>query len=64
MDKAQTMQQCVKCGRTIQEVPLITLTHRDGSAYICPQCLPYLIHDPQLLVGQLPGAESLSPHEH
>jgi hypothetical protein len=45
-------------------VPLLTLNHRSGTAYICPQCLPVLIHEPQMLVGKLDGAETLRPHEH
>lgn len=55
---------CVKCERPVQEVPLITLTHRAGTAYICPQCLPTLIHEPQALWDKLPGAEALHPHDH
>jgi hypothetical protein len=45
-------------------VPLLNLTHRNGTAYICPQCLPILIHKPQQLLSTLPGAEALQPHEH
>ncbi len=55
---------CVNCERTVEEVPLLNVTHRGGVAYICPQCLPILIHDPQQLVSKLPGAEALQPHEH
>jgi hypothetical protein len=56
--------QCVNCDRTVEEVPLLNLTHRHGTAYICPQCLPILIHQPQQLWSKLPGAEALQPHEH
>ena len=56
--------QCVNCGRTVEQVPLLSLTHRHGAAYICPQCLPILIHHPQQLLNKLPGAEALQPHEH
>ncbi len=55
---------CVNCSRTVEEVPLLTLVHRAGNAYICPQCLPILIHQPQELVSKLPGTEALQPHEH
>ena len=58
------MIQCVNCERTVEEVPLLTLTHRTGVSYICPQCLPVLIHEPQQLLSKLPGAEALQPHEH
>ncbi len=56
--------KCVSCERGVAEVPLLSLTHRDGVAYICPQCLPILIHQPQELLNQLPGADALQPHEH
>jgi hypothetical protein len=56
--------QCLNCARTVEQVPLLTLTHRQGTAYICPQCLPVLIHQPQQLLNRLPGAEALQPHEH
>jgi hypothetical protein len=41
--------------------PLIALTYRGGSYWICPQHLPILIHDPARLSGRLPGAEDLRP---
>jgi predicted RNA-binding Zn-ribbon protein involved in translation (DUF1610 family) len=55
---------CVSCERTVEEVTLLNVTHRGGVAYICPQCLPILIHDPHQLLSKLPGAEALRPHEH
>lgn len=55
---------CVNCARRVEEVPLLMLVHRAGTSYICPQCLPILIHQPQDLVAKLPGTESLQPHEH
>lgn len=64
MSDSQSVPQCLNCQRPVQQVPLLTLTHRDGTSYICPQCLPNLIHHPHLLVGKLSGAESLAPHEH
>ena len=56
--------RCVSCDRTVDEVPLLSLTHRHGAAYICPQCLPILIHEPQQLLSKLPGTEALQPHQH
>ncbi|HET7089863.1 MAG TPA: hypothetical protein VFL17_14595 [Anaerolineae bacterium] len=56
--------QCINCERSVGEVPLIPIVHRDGPAHICPQCLPILIHQPDALTGKLAGVESLQPHEH
>ncbi len=55
---------CLACGRTQSEIPLLTLVYRDKTFHICPQHLPVLIHNPQMLVGKLPGAEGMSPAEH
>lgn len=55
---------CLACGRGADAVPLIALTYRGASHWICPQHLPVLIHDPTRLVGRLPGAEDMQPAEH
>jgi hypothetical protein len=57
------MKQCLSCNRTEAEVPLVTLVYREESLFICPQCLPVLIHKPQNLVGKLEGADRMSPVE-
>jgi hypothetical protein len=55
---------CLACGRGNDAVPLIALSYRGASHWICPQHLPVLIHDPARLVGRLPGAEDLEPADH
>jgi hypothetical protein len=55
---------CVVCERTSDEIPLIPLDCRDSRAWICPQHLPVLIHNPALLAAKLPGADKLTPREH
>jgi hypothetical protein len=57
-------QQCLACEQTQEQVPLITIVFQNHTFYICPQHLPVLIHNPQLLAGKLPGAEGMSPAEH
>ena len=64
MTAAQNTQQCLACGRSADETPLIPLDYRGERLSICPQHLPVLIHDPARLVGTLPGAENLRPAEH
>jgi len=60
----ETTLHCLVCKATNQDIPLLTLTYRDQQFYICPQHFPILIHHPEQLVGILPGAEKLKPHEH
>jgi hypothetical protein len=42
------------------------MAYRDALYFICPQCLPVLIHKPQNLAGKLEGADKFPPvnHEH
>jgi len=57
-------QVCLYCARSVAEIPLLALRFQDQDYWICPQHFPILIHQPQHLVGRLPGAEHLQPHEH
>ncbi len=59
-----TDRTCLACQRGSDQVPLLQLRYLDSVFWICPQHLPFLIHDPGRLVGLLPGAENLSPAEH
>lgn len=56
-----SVKNCLNCGRSAQEIPLLRLEFRGVEHAICPQCLPTLIHKPQALAGKLPGAEELRP---
>jgi hypothetical protein len=47
--------------------PLITLKFQDKELYICPQCLPTLIHKPYQLAEKLPDfipSEIPAPDDH
>ena len=48
-----TMLVCLNCQRPESLVPLVSLRYQGSSAWICSQCLPVLIHDPQRLAGRL-----------
>ena len=56
--------RCLQCQRDANQTPLVQLAYRGGALWICPQHLPVLIHEPQALIGKLPGAENLTPAEH
>lgn len=57
---------CLNCGRNAQQIPLLTLDYQDKTYFLCPQCLPVIIHKPHKLAGKLPGAENFEAgtHEH
>ena len=59
------MQTCLNCSANEHEKPLLTIKYQGEDVYICPQCLPVLIHKPEKLAGKLSGAEKFgSPEEH
>jgi hypothetical protein len=61
MSDDTTKRKCLACDRTSDETPVICLEYRGDRLWICPQHMPLLIHQPDRLVGRLPGAESLKP---
>ena len=64
MEQTQTRYNCLNCGRSETDIPLVALRHAGQQAWICSQCLPTLIHQPQRLAGKLDGAENISPAAH
>jgi len=55
------MKSCFNCGTIENEIPLLDLHYQEKKLFICPRCLPQLIHKPSNLVGSLPGAENIQP---
>lgn len=55
------MKTCLNCKATENETPLLDLNYQGEKIYICPRCLPQLIHKPANLVGTLQGAENIQP---
>lgn len=48
---------CLNCGSSELERPLVTLRFKGQELYVCPQCLPTLIHKPHQLADKFPGAQ-------
>ena len=62
-----SISSCLNCGISEQERPLITLKFQQAGLYICPQCLPILIHKPYELAEKLPNfspSENPPPDDH
>jgi hypothetical protein len=58
---------CLNCGISEEERPLLTLQFQGKDLYICPQCMPILIHKSHELADKIPGfkpSNSLSNHDH
>lgn len=58
------MNTCLNCERPDQEIPLLRMRFLSADVYICPQCLPILIHKPAKLAEKPPGMEPSEPVEH
>lgn len=58
---------CLNCGGTEMDRSLIALKFQEKELYICPQCLPTLIHKPYPLADKLPDftpSETPTPDDH
>ena len=64
MDNNTPVCHCLNCDRSETEMPLVSLRHAGVQTWICSQCLPTLIHQPQKLVGKLAGADKIQPASH
>jgi len=60
----QNEKACLNCNRTDEKVPLISFFYKGDEKYICPQCLPIMIHKTQQLADKLPGVEITPPADH
>jgi hypothetical protein len=53
----QNEKTCLNCNRTDGQIPLLNVAFKGEEKFICPQCLPTLIHKTHLLAEKLPGIE-------
>ena len=62
-----SISTCLNCGTSEQERPLLALTFQGKEVYICPQCMPIMIHKPYELADKLPGfipPQNPTPDDH
>jgi hypothetical protein len=50
---------CVMCQKSDKQIPLLQMSYNSKAYYICPEHMPLLIHQPDKLVGIIPGAENM-----
>jgi hypothetical protein len=53
MDQLKKNEFCFNCQKDDREFPLVKLTFGGKEIWICPQCLPALIHRPDELSEKL-----------
>jgi hypothetical protein len=44
-------ERCLSCDRTSEQIPLLRLEYAGSEYWICPRCLPVLIHKPERLAA-------------
>ncbi len=54
---------CISCNRDETLIPLVSITFAQQSTWICTQCLPTLIHDPQRLASRFANMKIDNPPE-
>lgn len=54
-----TTKACLVCKASSDRTPVTKFYYQESEFYICPQHMPVIIHNPQELIGLLPGAENL-----
>lgn len=64
MSEKKVVRVCLNCNADENHMPLVNLVYAGKAVYICSKCLPVLIHEPQMLIGKLDGAENISPAQH
>lgn len=42
--QAADPRRCMFCSATEETIPLISLRYQGGEAFVCPRCLPRLVH--------------------
>jgi hypothetical protein len=56
-------ERCLNCKRTSDEIPLLHLRYTGREHWICPQCIPVLIHKPER-IPDVAGAWTAHKVEH
>jgi hypothetical protein len=54
MSETSAPQHCFNCDIPETQIPLVNLSYAGKKLWICPQCMPKLIHQPEIIVDKLP----------
>jgi len=57
IENSEQKERCFNCDISSSETPLLTLTFDQKPLWICPQCLPVLIHHPERVAEKLSNRE-------
>jgi len=57
------INKCLNCGNSEQSFPLIKLLFKGADYWICPQCMPGLIHKTETVIRRLSNSSSKSDQQ-
>jgi len=64
MTESEDRFNCLSCGASEMEIPLVSVRYAGEQIWICSSCMPVLIHKPEQLTGTLEGADKIPPAPH
>jgi len=60
---SDNLNTCINCERPENVVPLVSITFATNASWICTQCLPTLIHNPDKLTEKFQNMSTDNPPE-
>ncbi len=57
MTDTKTEVTCLNCGNKESQVPMISIRFGGKPLWVCSQCMPVLIHEPNALAAKLAALE-------
>jgi len=49
---------CFNCQTSEQHVPVVRMSYKGKELWVCPRCIPSMIHEPQIVQSALKEAEN------
>ncbi|MCF6270229.1 MAG: hypothetical protein L3J41_10985 [Melioribacteraceae bacterium] len=57
----ENLKTCINCERPESVIPLVSITFAQNPTWICTQCLPTLIHNPDKLADKFSNMNTEEP---
>ncbi len=57
----ENLNTCINCERPESVLPLVSITFAQNPTWICTQCLPTLIHNPDKLADKFSNMNTEEP---
>jgi hypothetical protein len=51
-------KECFNCGKTDEQIPVLEMRYKQNQLWVCPQCIPNLIHNPDVVQAKLKESEA------